>query len=152
MRGERASARGAISATPPWRYLVDFSRRRKNRQLQPESVGMDDGLTSTTLGGSTFTLASKYRPQRLVGSGSGGVVVAATCGDTSGEVAIKKIHIERDLTVERHDPPDPERVARGKIDAQAAYVAEGEQADHGSGADSENGECAMPAGHLSTWD
>ena len=60
------------------------------------------GLTSTTLGGSTFTLASKYRPQRLVGSGSGGVVVAATCGDTSGEVAIKKIHIERDLTIERH--------------------------------------------------
>ena len=63
---------------------------------------MDDGLTSTTLGGSTFTLASKYRPQRLVGSGSGGVVVAATVADTSGEVAIKKIHIERDLSVERH--------------------------------------------------
>ena len=63
---------------------------------------MDDGLTSTTLGGSTFTLASKYRPQRLVGSGSGGVVVAATCADSSNEVAIKKIHIERDLTIERH--------------------------------------------------
>ena len=63
---------------------------------------MDHGLTSTTLGGSTFTLASKYRPQRLVGSGSGGVVVAATCADSSNEVAIKKIHIERDLTIERH--------------------------------------------------
>ncbi|UUP20049.1 hypothetical protein NTH_04564 (plasmid) [Nitratireductor thuwali] len=56
------------------------------------------------------------------------------------------------LAVERHNPPDPERVARRKIDAQATYITEGEQADHCSSADPENGERATPAGHLSTWD
>ena len=57
--------------------------------------------TSTTLGGSTFT------PRQSTGCSASWARLwrsAATCGDSSNEVAIKKIHTERDLTIERHAP------------------------------------------------
>ena len=63
---------------------------------------MDGALRESTICGSTFTLAAKYRPQRLVGSGSGGVVVAASSSCSDESVAIKKIKIERDLSCDRH--------------------------------------------------